>query len=65
MTTNKYISRTKTAVEALEEIDAFMNRMELFMERHPEYSYKVLITKNENNNDVYKWVIELNVYKYE
>lgn len=65
MTVNKYIAKKKSAVEALNEIDAFVEKMEKFMERHPEYSYKVLITKNENNQDIYKWIIELNVHKNE
>jgi len=61
----KYISKKKTALQALDEIDSFMSKMDVFMENHPEYSYKVVINKNEEKNDVNKWIIELNVYKNE
>ena len=63
MITNKYRSKKKTALQALDEIDNFIEKMDLFMEKHPEYRYKVMITKNENNDDIFKWIIELNVYK--
>lgn len=63
---NKYRSKKKTAIEALEEIDTFMTRMEMFMNRHPKYSYKVYINKNlGEDGDIYKWNIELNIFKNE
>ena len=61
MIINKYKSKKKTSKEALDEVDNFMEKMDLFMERHPEYEYKVNITKS--NDDVFKWNIELNIYK--
>lgn len=61
----KYISKKKTALQALDEIDSFMSKMDVFMENHPEYSYKVVINKNKEKNDVNKWIIELNVYENE
>jgi hypothetical protein len=62
---NTYISKKDNIIEALNEIDSFITRMEDFMQRHPRYNYRIKIDKNENAKSINKWVIELNVYKNE
>lgn len=53
---NKYLVREKSLKEALDHIDSFQTKMELFTEKHPNYDYNVKIEKNEG-----EWLIELNI----
>jgi hypothetical protein len=58
--TRTYYSNKKTIIEALDEVDKFIDKMELFMQEHPNYEYKLTIKKQRK-----KWEIKLIVIKNE
>lgn len=60
-----YKSEKSNIVDALNEIDEFTTRMNNFMEKHPNYGYKINIRKNSNMRSNNIWVIELIVDKDE
>ena len=50
-------------VEALDDIDRFVQKMEKFKTKHPSYSYNIDIKEDEEK--LHNWIIELNVNKDE
>ena len=55
-----YTSKKKKIIDALNEVDKFIEKMDLFMKEHPNYSYDLNIQKQRNN-----WEIRLTVTKDE
>lgn len=47
-----YRRTSKDILEALEDVDKFTEKMELFMKEYPNYSYSMEIKKNKKNWEV-------------
>lgn len=45
--------KRKDVLEALDEIDRFMEKMDLFLKEHPGYSYKLEIKKTRRDWEIY------------
>ena len=56
----QYRVKKTNIIEALEEIDAFLEKIELFTKKYPEYSYEFKITKTKKY-----WEILLTLIKNE
>jgi len=56
----KYKTCRPNIVEALDEIDRFLEKMEMFMEQHQNYAYEINICKRDDG-----WWIFLTVNKDE
>lgn len=54
-----YKTKRKSLVQALNEIQAFQEKMEAFMEKYPRYSYNLDIEKETTTNP--HWVVDLNI----
>jgi len=61
----RYTSEKETTIEALDDIQNFIDKMEMFMEVYPNYEYELAIRKPQNQRNNIKWIIELNVLKNE
>lgn len=53
---NTYLIKEKDLKKALDQIDSFQTKMELFSGKYPRFSYNVNINKEED-----EWIIELNI----
>lgn len=53
---NTYLIKEKDLKKALDQIDSFQSKMELFSEKYSRYIYNVNINKEDN-----EWIIELNI----
>lgn len=60
-----YITKKTNIIDALDDIDAFIEKIELVMEDKPnlKYHYDIKITPIVEND--YKWEVELNLEKHE
>lgn len=65
MVTKQYRSEKETVIEALEDIESFISKMDLFKVAYPSYSYQVDINPNSNKRSKNKWVVDLKVIKDE
>jgi len=61
----RYVSEKETIIEALDDIQSFINKMSIFMEAYPNYEYEIKIKKPQKTRTNVKWIIELNVLKHE
>jgi ribosome assembly protein YihI (activator of Der GTPase) len=55
----KYKSQKYDIIDALDEIDSFMEKMNVFMNNNPEYEYEINITKRVDVNKNHLWDIML------
>lgn len=55
----KYISEKETIIEALNDIDSFKDKMGIFIEKYPYYSYTVDIKPCSKERNKNKWIVEL------
>jgi len=53
---NTYLIKEKDLKKALDQIDSFQDKMELFSGKYPRFSYNVNINKEKD-----EWIIELNI----
>lgn len=53
---NTYIIKKTSLKQALDHIDEFKTKMEMFKEKHPQYIYKVTIEKDGEG-----YVVEINI----
>jgi len=58
---NTYIIEKEDIIDVLEDIEAFEERMKVFIKNHPQYSRSIIIRRNKNKRSNKKWVVELNV----
>lgn len=58
-----YKSRKKSLTQALTEIQTFEDKMVIFIEKYPYYSYKLNINKEEIPKPL--WVVDLNITRNE
>ncbi len=58
-----YVIEKYNIVDALNDIEAFVNRMEKFKDKHPNYRYNIDIGRDTKDNP--KWSIELKINKDE
>jgi hypothetical protein len=65
MLVKEYSTEKDTIIEALDDIDSFIYRMELFRENHPSYSYKIDIKRTTSKRNDKKWIVVLKVNKDE
>jgi len=61
----QYISEKETVIEALDDIQSFIDKMTIFQTAYPNYEYSIQIRKPRNNRTNIKWIVELNVLKNE
>lgn len=53
---NTYIIKKTSLKQALDHIDDFKTKMEMFKEKHPQYIYKVTIEKEDDG-----YIVEINI----
>lgn len=58
-----YKIKRKSLVEALDEIQAFEEKMEVLIEKYPNYSYNLEIEKETTTDP--KWVVDLKIIRDE
>lgn len=63
--TKEFISEKETIIEALDDIQGFLNKMEMFMEKYPSYEYDIKIDRISNTRSNKNWVVQLKVIKDE
>ena len=61
----KYRSEKETVMEALDDVESFIMKMDIFKATYPNYHYEIEITPNLNKRNKNKWVVDLKVIKYE
>ena len=59
----QYQIERSSLTEALTEIQEFENKMEVFMEKYPRYTYDIQI--NETDSLPPKWKVDLKIEKHE
>ena len=65
ITTKEFISEKETIIEALDDVQGFLGKMEMFMEKYPNYNYDIQIERALNSRNNNKWVVQLKVIKDE
>ena len=58
----KYRSEKETVMEALDDVESFIMKMDIFKATYPN---EIEITPNLNKRNKNKWVVDLKVIKYE
>lgn len=58
----EYVSEKETIFELLEDIQNFIDKMEIFKTDHPLYSYKIDIKRSTSERNK-KWIVVLKVNK--
>lgn len=53
---NTYLIKEKDLKTALDQIDSFQDKMELFSDKYPKYNYNINI--NQKNKE---WLVKLNI----
>jgi hypothetical protein len=57
---NTYTTIEKDLKVALDQVDNFKTKMELFSSKYPSFKYNVVINKKDED-----WITELNIYNNE
>lgn len=65
MTTRTFLTRRDTVMEALDDVEAFLEKIEKKKESFPNIMYEHEITIGPSNHPDFKWEIELRLMQYE
>ena len=59
----QYRVRRKSLVKVLDEVQAFEDKMTVFMEKYPNYTYDLILEKETTTNP--KWIVDLKITRHE
>ena len=65
MITKSYLVRKDTIKEALDHLEEFIAKMELFVSKHPDYTYNISICEMPSRNKFPRWEVQTNITRYE
>lgn len=61
----KYKAQRYDVIEALDEVDRFMTKMDNFIQKHPTYKYEIRIVKTVDMQQNHLWTIYLTIEENE